>query len=56
MTIKELKEQLNQFPDNARVFIPDEDRKGWYKSVKFDFCYHDYEKRLDGSSGLLYIS
>lgn len=56
MTIKELKEQLNQFPDNARVFILVENRKGEYKSVKFDFCYYDYEKRPDGSSGLLYIS
>jgi len=54
MTIKEFKEILDQYPDNARIFIP-RHTKGAYTTVAINYDYSDYEGRVDGSSGLLYI-
>lgn len=52
MTVKELKNQLNQYPDNTTIYIPDKNHNGWYTTHIF-FDYSNYENRING--GLLYL-
>ena len=52
MTVKELKEKLNQYPDGTIVYIPDKNHTGWYTNNLW-FDYSNNEHKVNG--GLLYI-